>query len=67
MIMVTEINGHAIFWNGHLCEGDRMISADQDSFILWTRCKKHDVPAKAARELGPQDQITCEVCRRFFH
>jgi hypothetical protein len=67
MIMLTEINGCAIYRNGHLCEGDQMHPSDPGTFLLWTRCQQHDVPARAARELGPQDRITCEVCRRFFH
>jgi hypothetical protein len=65
--MITEQNGHSIYWKGHLCEGDQIVAADPDTFILWTRCQKLDVPASAACELGPQDRTTSEVCRRFLH
>jgi hypothetical protein len=65
--MVTEINGRPIYWNGHLCEGGQMHPSDPDTFLVWTRCQKHEVPAKSVRELGLQDQVTCEVCRRFLH
>jgi hypothetical protein len=65
--MVKEQNGHAIFWNGHLCEGHQMAAADANTFILWTRCNLHDVPAGQARELAATDQVTCPACRRFLH
>jgi hypothetical protein len=65
--MVREQNGRAIFWNGHLCEGDRMVVSKPETFILWTRCGKQDVPAGHARELEPSDHITCPICRQFLH
>jgi hypothetical protein len=67
--MVTKINGHAIYWNGHLCEGDRMHPSDKTTFLLWTRCQKLYVRAGSAHELGPQDLITCgavSVCSSGF-
>jgi hypothetical protein len=65
--VITEINGRAIYWNGHLCEGDRMIPHYPSTFRLWTRCKQYEVPLSAARTLEPKDEITCEICRQFLH
>ena len=65
--MVTEQNGHAIFWRGHLCEGDRMIVTDPDSFILWTGCGLHAVPPARAHDLRMVDEVTCVMCQEFLH
>jgi hypothetical protein len=65
--MFTEINGHAIYWNGHLCEGDRMHPSDPGTFILWTRCGQQDVPPPRAREFEPLGHITCPVGRQLLH
>jgi hypothetical protein len=51
-----------IFWNGHLCEGARMVDRDPGTFLLWTRCGKHDVPANAAWEKRAEDKIECAEC-----
>lgn len=60
-------NGNEIFWDGHLCEGDRMINSDPGTFILWTRCGKHDVPADKGHT-GPRapKDIECEECRKIW-
>jgi len=65
--MILEQNGRRIFWNGHLCQGARLVTSDPETFILWTRCGLHDVPTGAARELAPEDRITCDFCREFLH
>ena len=63
---VTELtrtqNYNLIVWNGHLCEGDQMIPNNRDTFILWTRCGKHDVPANKGYE-GDISEVTCTECR----
>ena len=61
-IKVRTRNGNAIFWNGHLCEGCRIISQDANTFLLWTLCAKHDVPANQAWEKRPEDIVTCPNC-----
>jgi len=61
--MITEQHGRPLFWNGHLCEGEWTIDDKPDAFLLWTRCKLHDVPTGAARELTSVDRITCEPCQ----
>ena len=54
---------HEIFWNGHLCEGDRIVTSNPNTFILWTRCGKHDVPANQGYT-GPsaEQEIKCPDC-----
>lgn len=59
---ITRINGKTIFWRGHICEGDRIAASDAGTFLLWTRCLKHDVPANEAWEKQPDDRITCIEC-----
>lgn len=63
--LVTKQNGRDIVWNGHLCEGARMVQRDPGTFLLWTRCHKHDVPANAAYTRIPEDVITCVACQEF--
>ena len=62
MVVARERNGHAIYWNGHLCEGDRLVEGDPDTFVLWTRRGKHDVPRNAALEKRPEDEVKCPIC-----
>jgi hypothetical protein len=62
MVVARERNGHAIYWNGHLCEGDYLVATDPDTFVLWTRCGRHDVPPNAAREKRPEDRVSCTIC-----
>ena len=62
MVVIRGRNGHAIYWNGHLCEGDYLVPTDPDTFVLWTRCGKHDVPADAAWEMRPEEDVTCPIC-----
>lgn len=65
MTLITEKNGNPIIWRGHLCEGDRMISSNADTFILWTRCGEHDVPANKAR-YGRIEDVHCSKCLAIF-
>lgn len=60
--LITRQNGKTIFWNGHVCEGNRLVENDASTVCLWTRCLKHDVPANAAWEKQPDDKITCVEC-----
>ena len=62
MAVAHERNGHAIYWNGHLYEGDYLVPTDPDTFVLWTRCGKHDVPADAPWEMRPEYEVMCPIC-----
>ena len=62
MVVTRERTGHAIYWNGHLCEGDYLVPTDAETFVLWTRCGRHDVPPNAAWEKRPEDEVTCPIC-----
>ena len=62
MAVARERNGHAIYWNGHLCEGDYLVPTDADTFVLWTRRGRYDVPRNAAWEKRPEDEVTCPIC-----
>lgn len=61
------ITGREYFWNGHLCEGTRLVDFDSGTFCLWTRCGKHDVPANAAWLRGPDDVLACAECDGILH
>lgn len=60
-MLTTEINGSPIIWRGHLCEGERMVAGNHDTFILWTRCGEHDVPAGKA-STGRFEDVHCSKC-----
>lgn len=64
-MLETTHNGHPMVWNGHLCEGSQMVPFDRGTFVLWTRCGKHDVPTGKA-QAGPDalSHVTCDECRR---
>ena len=62
MSLVTEINGNPILWQGHLCEGDEMVTGDRSTFILWTRCGARDVPANTAWT-GRFEDVRCSKCQ----
>lgn len=66
-MLTTTHKEQPIFWNGHLCEGDQMVPFDRGTFILWTRCGKHDVPAGEGH-IGPKapDDVECEDCLRVL-
>jgi hypothetical protein len=34
--------------------------------LMWTRCKKHDVPPGQAQEAA-NDHVSCALCRQFLH
>jgi hypothetical protein len=57
-------DGSPMIWNGHLCEGAQMISFDPGTFIMWTRCGKHDVPANGSH-VGSVSEVTCPECIRI--
>ena len=64
MVVARERNGHAIYWNGHLCEGDRLVEGDLDTFVPWTRCGKHDVPRNAAWRSDLRTRLHAQSARR---
>lgn len=64
-IQATQ-NDRPIVWEHrgvlHLCEGSRLVPHDRETFVLWTRCGRHDVPANAASEKLPNERVTCAAC-----
>jgi hypothetical protein len=61
MSLINEVNGNPIVWRGHLCEGDQMVPGNPGTFLLWTRCGEHDVPANAGRQ-GRFEDVHCAKC-----
>lgn len=59
--LTTHKDGMPIIWRGHACEGFQIIPSDVGTFILWTRCGKHDVPANAGH-VGKFEDIHCSAC-----
>ena len=47
-------------WKGHEAVGDRIFHDNRDTFILWTKCGSHDIPANSAVYGG---EVTCEQCK----
>lgn len=45
----------------HQAEGNRMVSHDPGTFIMWTVCCKRDIPASTAF-LGSLDAVDCADC-----
>ena len=66
--MKTLEKGQEIFWSGHLCEGDRIHERDPNTFLLWTRCGKHDVPANKGYT-GPKapGDVECPECLEIWN
>ena len=66
-MLETTHNGSPMVWNGHLCEGDQMVPFDRGTFLLWTCCGRHDVPANAA-QAGPNalSHVTCPECLTVY-
>jgi hypothetical protein len=62
-MVTTDADGRRIFWNGHLCEG-RLVPGT-DRVLLWTRCRRLDVPRDQAMIMEPDDEITCPDCARL--
>jgi hypothetical protein len=58
----TSKDGRTIFWNGHACEGCRLVPGQEGTFVLWTRCGGFDVPANDAYLKIDADVITCQAC-----
>lgn len=40
-----------------------MVADEPKTLLLWTCCQRYNVPEGAAREFGPGDWITCDLCR----
>ena len=60
-----EIDGMPLRWGSpdglvHACEGDQMVPSDPGTFLLWTICGKHDVPANAG--VKSRAKVTCPDC-----
>lgn len=60
--LYTKLMGLPLFWEGHLCEGSQLALGHPDTFCIWTRCQRRDVPAGAARLKEPTDEVTCQEC-----
>ena len=64
--LTTTQNDRPIVWERggvlHLCAGSRLAPHDRETFVLWTRCGQHDVPANAAWEKLPAERVTCSAC-----
>lgn len=63
MMTIRSINGVPLKWKDgtgiiHGCEGGNATPKD---FILWTICKKHDVPAN--KGFASFEEITCHHCK----
>ena len=59
MAIRTE-GSRPIYWRGHLCEGT--VPLGMDAPVLWTLCRKRDVPTAEWRPVEPLDEITCPDC-----
>ncbi len=62
---VRVINGKQMRWEDpdeitHVAEGAQMIATDPGTFILWTACGLHDIPAGEA--FFGDDNVTCPHC-----
>lgn len=63
--VTTKREGRNVVWSFregatvHLCEG---ATIHPGIFLLWTRCRKHDVPAGSGWLKRQHDVITCEAC-----
>lgn len=63
---IRKIDGMPLRWGSpdgavHAVEGAQMISDNHDTFLLWTVCGKHDVPAGAG--FKSRATVTCEACK----
>ena len=57
--------GTAIWFGGgetHWAVGDRMVSTDRNTFILWTACGRYDVPSNRATYVIHEDIVDCNLC-----
>lgn len=62
---IREIDGVPLRWESpagiiHAAEGDRIVAHDPATFILWTVCQMHDVPA--GRGFKSHAAVTCPNC-----
>ena len=46
----------------HQAVGNQMVSFDRGTFIMWTRCGKHDIPANGAW-ISTLDVVDCPQCK----
>ena len=63
--VTTTHGGRQIFWLGHLCEGEPLVSGLPQTFALRTRCGRHHVPPGGATERQPWQVVTCAECKKF--
>lgn len=62
---IREIDGMPLRWGSpdglvHAVEGGQIVDADPGTFILWTVCGQHDIPANAG--VKSRAQVTCAEC-----
>lgn len=65
MTTTTSENGTPLRWqdkNGvmHAAEGEQLAPPDHRTFVLWTVCGKHDIPA--GRGFASYETVTCPCC-----
>ena len=63
--VISEIDGMPLRWGSpdgmiHAAKGGQMVEGNPDTFILWTFCEKHDVPANAGYK--SRATVTCPDC-----
>lgn len=62
----TKSHGKEIIFNGHLCEGSELVDEERNTFCLWARCGKLDVPGGKAYE-GDIKEVTCADCQDIWN
>lgn len=66
---IRKIDGMPLRWGSpdgkvHAVEGAQIIPNDPSTFLLWTVCGKHDVPAGAG--VKSRATVTCEACKESY-
>jgi hypothetical protein len=61
----TTENGTPLRWQDktgvmHAAEGAELAPPDHRTFVLWTACGKHDVPA--GKGFASYERVTCAQC-----
>lgn len=46
----------------HACEGDRIVTPNPDTYVVWTQCGE-DVPA--GKSFKAKEEVTCVACKDF--
>jgi len=66
---IREIGGMPLRWGDrqgviHAVEGAEMITNQPDTFLLWTICGNHDVPANTG--VRSHAKVTCQECLEYL-